>query len=146
MDTDDDRVTLKQSPLYIGGTPDGFGFTGSINGLGIFRSALDATQASCLFRFGQYDVHVCDDPDDMYGLFYSMTALPAPRLMADKRLSWRSCRDAEAVEASCAMTPGTDAQEALTSTTCTLGDGVCTVATGSGTCEYVAPVTMQDSG
>jgi hypothetical protein len=145
MNTDDERVTMKSSPLFIGGTPDGFEFTGSINGLGIFRYAVDASQANCLFRFGEYDIHVCQDPDDMFGLFYSMTALPAPRLMEDKRLSWRSCRNAEAVMEECVVTPGTEDDESTEATTCTIDAAACTVATGTGSCEYVAPVSMEEA-
>ena len=69
-------------------------FAGSVNGLGIFRYALTSNEASCLFRFGEYDIHVCQDPDDMFGLFHSMTFLPADRDMPNRRVSSRTCRSA----------------------------------------------------
>ena len=75
----DPQVTIKQSPLFLGGSPlrGGSTFMGSINGLGVFRYTLTGDEASCVFRFGESDIHVCQDPDDMFGLFHAMTFLPA---------------------------------------------------------------------
>eukprot|EP01043_Picozoa_sp_COSAG02_P057416 COSAG02_NODE_6967_length_3259_cov_1.672785_1_plen_985_part_10 len=67
------------SDLFIGGAPwsDKRFFTGSINGLGLFRYPLTQQEAACLFHFGEFDVHVCPEVEDMGGLFHSMTFLPA---------------------------------------------------------------------
>lgn len=153
----DPGVTREPSPIYVGGTPRGSGFTGSINGLGLFRYPLDASQANCLFRFGEYDIHVCQDPNDMYGLFHSMTALPAPALVEEHALSWRACRRAAASEATtegCTVVPGTAEEETAAVTTCTLTTGTagtggsCAIDTGSGSCDYVetaAAVSLADA-
>jgi hypothetical protein len=68
----------KQSNLFIGGAPNGrFSFTGSINGFGLFRYPLTQQEASCLFRFGEFDIHICPKVEDMNGLMNAMTFLPA---------------------------------------------------------------------
>ena len=61
-----------------GGAPNGAGrfFTGSLTGLGLFRYPLTQQEASCLFRFGEFDVHVCPKADSMDGLLHAMTFLP----------------------------------------------------------------------
>lgn len=43
----------------------------------------------------------------------------------------------------CIVVPGTDAEEAAAATSCALVEGSCAASTGSGTCEYVAPLDFQ---
>lgn len=89
----DPSVTRNQSPLFLGGSSmrGGSSFTGSVNGLGIFRYPMNGDEANCLFRFGEYDIHVCQDPDDMFGLFHSMNFLPAAPDMEESFLGWDLC-------------------------------------------------------
>lgn len=69
--------------LYLGGAPKGAGrfFTGSLNGFGMFRHPLTQQEASCLFRFGEFDIHVCPKVENMNGLLHAMTFLPAEPAM-----------------------------------------------------------------
>lgn len=97
-----------QSDLFIGGTPSGGRtFTGSINGFGLFRYPLTQQEAACLFHFGEFDVHVCPQVEDMNGLFHSMTFLPAePDFDVSLPRGWRCSRSIRdcvvpAVEESC---------------------------------------------
>jgi hypothetical protein len=69
--------------LFLGGRPNGAGrfFTGSLNGFGMFRHPLTQQEASCLFRFGEFDIHVCPKAENMNGLLHAMTFLPAEPAM-----------------------------------------------------------------
>jgi hypothetical protein len=80
------RVERRRANLFLGGAPQGAGrfFTGSMNGFGLFRYPITQQEASCLFRFGESDVHVCQKADEMDGLFHAMTFLPAEPDMSDR--------------------------------------------------------------
>eukprot|EP01043_Picozoa_sp_COSAG02_P014239 COSAG02_NODE_584_length_19995_cov_3.209439_1_plen_2268_part_10 len=67
-----------QSNLFLGGNPSGGrSFTGSLSGLGLFRYPLTQQEASCLFRYGEFDIHVCPTVENMPYLYNAMTFLPA---------------------------------------------------------------------
>ena len=93
----DRRGRNKKANLFLGGAPNGQGrfFTGSLNGFGLFRYSLTQQEASCLFRFGEFDIHVCPKVEDMNGLLYAMTFLPAePAMPASLPHGGGSCRRA----------------------------------------------------